>query len=228
MVTGALGLVGASATALMAALTARGRGMGKILGYAVLLSLFTSAQVRAAPSTSAEEVIRAATAQVVERFESDPELTEDPDRLYEMVQDIVLPHFDFERTSRRVLGKAWRRASQEQRQRFVTEFRTLLVKTYAIALASYGHEEIVYGPPRTRSEKEMSVRTEIASASGGGPGIPITYELHLTGNDWKVYDVVIDGVSLSLTYRNDFRSRVRREGIDALISHMIAHNRGTR
>lgn len=201
--------------------------MGKIARYAVLLLLsFSSVLARADPSLSAEEVIRTTTAQVVERLESDPELSEDPDRLYEMVRDLVLPQFDFERISRRVLGRYWKRASEEQRRHFVSEFQILLVKTYAIALASYEQEQIVYGPSRVRSEKETSVRTAITPSSGRR--IPVTYELHLMGDNWKVYDVVIDGVSLSLTYRNDFRSQVRQDGLDALISRMVAHNHGTR
>lgn len=196
--------------------------MGKIAGTLVLLLTLPASLARADPPLSAEEVIRTTTAQLVGRLESDPELSEDPDRLYETLQDVVVPHFDFERISRRVLGKYWRRASEEQRRHFVTEFKTLLVKTYAVALASYEHEEIAYGPFRTRSEKEMSIRTEVMH--GSGPGIPITYELHLMNESWRIYDVVVDGVSLSLTYRNDFRSVVRQEGIDALISRMVAHN----
>ena len=196
--------------------------MWKIVGPLALLSVFSALPAQADSPLSAEEVIRSTTALVVQRLESNPELSENPDHLYEMVQDVVLPRFDFDRISRRVLGKYWRRASDEQRRKFVTEFQTLLVKTYAIALASYEHNEIVYGPSRTRSEKETSIRTEITR--GSGPGIPITYELHRMNGSWKVYDVVVDGVSLSLTYRNDFRSLVRQEGLDALISRMVAHN----
>ena len=200
--------------------------MRNIAGCVFLLLMFSTPLARADSSLTAEEVIRLTTAQVVTRLESSPELSEEPNRLYEMVQDVVLPRFDFDRISRRVLGKYWKRASDEQRRRFVTEFQTLLVKTYAIALASYEHNEIVYGPSRTRNEKEKSIRTEIAR--GSGPGIPITYELHLMDGSWKVYDVAVDGVSLSLTYRNDFRSRVRQEGIDALILRMAAHNHEAR
>ena len=200
--------------------------MGKIAGAIGLLLMFSAPCVRADSPSSAEEVVRATTAQVVQRLESNPELAENPDRLYETLRDVVLPQFDFERMSRRVLGKYWKRASEEQRRQFVTEFQTLLAKTYAVALASYEHENIVYGLSRTRSEKEMSVRTEVTR--GSGPGIPITYELHLMNDDWKVYDVVVDGVSLSLTYRNDFRAVVRQEGIDALISRMVAHNQEAR
>lgn len=200
--------------------------MWKIAGSIVLLLTFSAPLSRADSPSSAEEVVRATTAEVVRRLESNPGLSENPDLLYDVVRDVVLPQFDFERISRRVLGKYWKRASEEQRRQFVAEFQTLLVKTYAIALASYEYEEIVYGPSRTRSEKEMSIRTEITS--GSGPGIPVTYELHLTNDDWKVYDVVVDGVSLSLTYRNDFRSLARREGLDALISRIVAHNQEAR
>ena len=169
-----------------------------------------------------ESVIRSATDSVVERLEANPDLSRDPGRLYAMVNDVVLPHFDFNRIARRVLGKYWRRASDDQKRRFISEFQTLLVKTYAVAVASYEYKGIAYRPPRSRSETEISVPTEITG--NGGPGIPITYELHLVDGSWKVYDIVVDGVSLSLTYRNDFRSLVRQRGIDALIARLMAHN----
>ena len=169
-----------------------------------------------------ESVIRSATNSVVERLEANPDLSRDPGRLYAMVNDVVLPHFDFNRIARRVLGKYWRRASDDQKRRFISEFQTLLVKTYAVAVASYEYEGIAYRSPRSRSETEISVPTEITG--NGGPGIPITYELHLVDGSWKVYDIVVDGVSLSLTYRSDFRSLVRQQGIDALIERLVAHN----
>ena len=200
--------------------------MWKIAPSVLLLSMLSAPLAHADSASSAEDVIRTTTAQVVERLEANPELSESPDRLYEMVEDVVLPRFDFNRISRRVLGKYWKRASPEQRQRFVEEFQTLLVKTYAIALASYDYVDIVYGASKMRGEEETSVRTEIAR--GAGAGIPIRYELHQMNGNWKVYDVVVDGVSLSLTYRNDFRSQVRRDGIDALIARIEAHNHEAR
>lgn len=193
-----------------------------MLGPILLTLVLWAPLAHTEPSLTPEEVIRNTTAQVVERLESYPELSGDTDRLYAMVNELILPQFDFDRISRRVLGKHWRRASEEQRRKFVSEFQTLLVKTYAVALASYESVGIVYGPHRPRSETEVSIRTEITRE--GGPGIPVAYELHLMNGDWKVYDVVVDGVSLSLTYRNDFRSLVRQQGIDALIARMVAHN----
>ena len=191
---------------------------GSVLSLLVLCSSLAFADSPAPP----ESVIRSATDRVVKRLEAHPELSKDADRLFAMVNDIVIPHFDFNRIARRVLGKYWKRASDDRKRRFIAEFQTLLVKTYAIAIASYNYESIDYRPPRSRSETETSVRTEITG--GGSSGIPITYELHLVDGHWKVYDIVVDGVSLSLTYRNDFRSLVRREGIDALIERLAAHN----
>lgn len=200
--------------------------MRTILCPALSLLILSASLANAGSTLAPEEVIRTTTTRVVERLEKDPDLSEDPDRLYAVVNDIILPQFDFNRISKRVLGKYWRRASEDQRRHFVSEFQTLLIKTYAIALASYDNQGIVYGPHRPRSETEISIRTEITG--GSGPGIPVTYELHLMNGSWKVYDVVVDGVSLSLTYRNEFRSLVRQQGIDALIARMTAHNLQTR
>ena len=190
---------------------------------ALLSLLLLSASPAIADSLATpESVIRSATDSVVERLEGNPDLSRDPGRLYAMVNDVVLPHFDFNRIARRVLGKYWRRASDDQKRRFISEFQTLLVKTYAVAVASYNYEGIDYRSPKSRSETETSVPTEVTG--NGSPGIPITYELHLVDGSWKVYDIVVDGVSLSLTYRSDFRSLVRQQGIDALIERLVAHN----
>ena len=197
----------------------------------IFLLLILSAPIARADSSqtasplTAEEVIRGATDEVLLRLETERELSDDPDLLYAMVEEVVLPHFDFERISKRVLGKYWRRASEDQRRHFVAEFQTLLIRTYAVALTSYDHEEILYTEPQARSDTEMSIGIEVVGKSG--PKIPITYAMHLTDGHWRVYDVVVDGVSLSLTYRNDFRSVVRQEGVDALISRMMAHNDAT-
>ena len=188
-----------------------------------LLLLFAPPAFADSPAAP-ESVIRSATNSVVERLEANPDLSRDPGRLFAMVNDVVLPHFDFNRIARRVLGKYWRRASDDQKRQFISEFQTLLVKTYAVAVASYNYEGIDYRPPKARSETETSVPTEVTG--NGSSGIPITYELHLVDGSWKVYDIVVDGVSLSLTYRNDFRSLVRQQGIDALIERLVAHNHG--
>jgi phospholipid transport system substrate-binding protein len=146
-----------------------------------------------------------------------------PARLYGLVDDIVLPHFDFERMSRWVLGKNWRQATPEQQQRFVVEFRNLLVRTYGTALLEYNDEQVRYLPLRMSADaREVNVRTEVQKP--GGMPIPISYSMYRRDDGWKVYDVVIDGISLVSNYRTDFSAQIRSGGIDALIARLAERN----
>jgi len=100
----------------------------------------------------------------------------EPERLYGLVDDIVLPHFDFERMARWVLGKHWKRASPDQQQRFVNEFRTLLVRTYGTALLEYRDQRINFLPLRmAEGSEDVTVRTEVVKP--GGVPIPISYSM---------------------------------------------------
>ena len=147
-----------------------------------------------------------------------------PGRIYELVNQIVLPHFDFERMSSWVLGKYWRRATPEQRKAFEEQFRTLLVRTYAKSLSSYTDNKITYLPFRgTPQQTDVKVRTEV-DQPGGFP-IPIDYDLYLKGDEWKVYDVTIDGVSLVTNYRTTFANQIRQNGLDKLISSLDERNK---
>ena len=147
-----------------------------------------------------------------------------PERVYGLVDQIVLPHFDFDSMSRWVLGKYWRQATPEQQQRFVGEFRTLLVRTYATALAEYKDQKINYLPVRDGGKgDDVTVKTEIDSP--GGLPIPLDYSLHRVGDAWKVYDVAVDGLSLVGNYRTSFASEIRASGLDSLIGKLAERNR---
>jgi phospholipid transport system substrate-binding protein len=184
-----------------------------------LLAIGTSAE-----TPGPEELVRDATTHVLEALRADPELMKDNARLYDLVDQAVLPHFDFARMSQRVLGKYWRSASEEQRQRFVEQFKRLLVNTYAHALAEYRDEDVKFLPSRARSDDDTSVRTEVGQS--GAPPIPITYEMYRTDGGWQAYDVSIDGVSLVINYRSTFSTEIRRNGIDGLIGRLDRHNAG--
>ena len=123
------------------------------------------------------------------------QIDKDKGRLFTLVEKIVLPHFDFDRMAKLVLGKYWNRASDEQRRNFVEEFRFLLVRTYATAMLEYTDQKINYLPYRAGSDvNEATVQTEVEQ-DGGFP-VPIDYKLYLDNGDWKVYEVSIDGVGL--------------------------------
>lgn len=190
----------------------------------VLACALPAGVARAAGEVSADAFVRATTEEMVAALRANRAAI-DADRgvLYHLVDQILLPRFDFERMSRSVLGRNWRSASEEQRKRFVEEFRKLLVRTYATALASYRDEKISVFEARERERGEVAVRTEVEQK--GGPPIPIEYRLYRPdGGDWKVFDISIDGVSLVLNYRSTFAAEIRRGGMDGLISRLVEHN----
>ena len=192
-------------------------------GVAALCLFVFATSIAAETEPLAQMLVRDTTDRVRQELRDDSTLAADTQRLFELVNAVILPHFDFERISRRVLGRYWKGADSEQQTRFKNEFRILLLRTYAIALAEFRDQSIRYLPYRERREGEISVRTEVIPTSG--PPIPINYEMYLKDDtEWKVYDLAIDGVSLVMTYRTDFRSQVRQEGIDTLIARLVEHN----
>ena len=162
---------------------------------------------------------------VIQALNKDPELEQrDPNSLYILLNRIVVPHFDFDAIAQLVLGHYWREANPQQRQRFIKEFRTHLVRFYAVSLAKYKNQKIDYKPVRADGAgKDVEVRTEVQQQDG--PSIPIDYRLHLNGGDWKVYDVTIDGVSLVTSNRSSFAAEIQQGGIDALTSRLAQRNR---
>lgn len=152
------------------------------------------------------------------------ELEADPGKLYGAVSEIVLPHFDFEKMARWVLGKYWRQADAAQREAFTRAFRELLVRTYGTALLSYDDQEVAYLPLHMAAgDKQVTVRTEVDQH--GAPSIPINYSLYLGEGGWKVFDVVVNGVSLVSNYRTSFSNEIRANGMQALIDRLIERNR---
>lgn len=151
------------------------------------------------------------------------ELDAAPEKIYGLVEHIVLPHFDFVRMSKLVLGKNWRKASDAQRDAFVVQFREMLVRTYGVALLNYSGQEIRYLPtPDIGDATKASVNTEVRD--NGAPPIPINYRLSLKDGEWKVFDIVIDGISLVSNYRTGFNTEIRRYGLDKLISKLNERN----
>ena len=183
-----------------------------------------SMALAASDGPAAQQMVRQVLSSVVEELTSRREsLQSDPQSVFELVDRLVLPHFDFERMSRRVLGKRWKKASAEQRQRFVSAFRTMLVHTYATVLTEYRGQTLTYlDPVEGRKDGEIVVPVQVELT--GSRAIRIAYAMHGGGTDWKVFDVAIDGVSLVTNYRSSFRSEIARHGIEGLIARLETRN----
>jgi phospholipid transport system substrate-binding protein len=145
-------------------------------------------------------------------------------RAIELVEQKVLPHFNFTRMTALAVGKDWRQATPEQQKVLTEEFRDLLVRTYSNALIAYKNESVDYRPFKMQpGETDVTVRTKIHQAGARQP-ITLDYSLEKNGSAWKVYDVVVAGVSLVTNYRSSFATEIRNGGIDGLIKTLKAKN----
>jgi phospholipid transport system substrate-binding protein len=153
------------------------------------------------------------------------EIDADPRLIYDLVGRILAPHFDFELITQAAVGRDWSKATPAQRDDLVTGFREVLVRTYAKSLLKYSGEKIVY-EKETPGTRKGTVLVQTRVQAPGSTPIPIDYRLHRKAGSWKVYDVVIENVSLISNYRTQFRSVLARGGITALIAELDAKNAG--
>lgn len=142
----------------------------------------------------------------------------------DLVETKVLPYFNFQRMTALAVGRDWNKATPEQKKILTEEFRTLLVRTYSNALTSYKNQTVVYKPSKIpEGETNVVVRTEVVQP--GSKPIQLDYTLEKQGNGWKVYDVVVAGVSLVTNYRDTFKQEVNNSGIDGLITLLGNRNK---
>ncbi len=187
----------------------------------LLFSTPVHAEEAAAPATT---LVRNTASEVLNRLRADPSANADnPQRLYAIAEEVVLPHFDFERMSQRVLGKHWRDANPTQRERFVGEFKTLLVRTYATAVSDYRDAELSFQPARELAADIYRVRSNV-DRGNGAPPLQVDYDVYKQADTWKVFDVAINGVSLVVSYRSGFNTDIAKLGMDGLIDQIAQHN----
>lgn len=182
------------------------------------------------PAVQAEEVeqpvhlLERTSAEVIKILREDHELLKkEPERVYKIVDDYILPHLDDVTMAKLALGKNWRLATNEQKLAFVNEFRNLLVRTYSKSLIEFKDQEIKYFPLTLAADEiKTSVRAEVIQP--GGPSIPMSYRMRIKNNAWKVYDIKIDGISLVTSYRGTFTQEIRKSGIEGLLEYMREQN----
>jgi len=197
-----------------------------LLVSVLLLSVLGVAHAEVAP----EELVRKTADEILAEIKAHRDVyAKDYAKLYKMADEKVLLHFDFRRMSQWVLGRFWKQATPEQRGRFTSEFRDLLVGTYSQALLNYNDQKIIYLPvQRKPQDTEATVKTEVKQ-TGGQPNIPIHYSFYKNKDGaWKVYDITIEGVSLVTNYRSIYATKIREKGMDALIAEIADNNKQKR
>jgi phospholipid transport system substrate-binding protein len=142
----------------------------------------------------------------------------------ELVETKVLPHFNFQHMTALAMGRDWNKATPEQKKRLSEEFKTLLVRTYSNSLTSYKNQTVVYKPSKLQgNETDVIVKTEIVQP--GNKPVQLDYALEKIADAWKVYDVIVAGISLVTNYRDTFTQEVRANGIDGLIVMLSNKNK---
>jgi len=172
-----------------------------------------------------EQLIKQTSDRVLAEIKANADVYQsNPQRIYQLVDDVVLPHFDFSAMTDLALGSYKDKVNGEQKPTIVNEFRSLLVRTYSSALLEYTDQELVYLPMEgAESDGIVTVRTEIEQA--GGFPIPINYTLRLGDDGWKVFDISVDDVSLVTNYRSSFARAIKKDGVDGLIKTLQDRNR---
>ena len=186
---------------------------------AVLLSPLVFAQ-----EVAPDEMVRRTTNDVLAVIKQDKDIQSGNTRkVVELAEQKVLPNFNFTRMTQLAVGRNWREASDAQKAALTKEFRTLLVRTYAVSLAQYKNQTIEVKPAKSvPGDTEVVVKTLVAQP--GGQPIPINYSLEKGAQGWKAYDIVVDGVSLVTNYRSSFSDEIRKGGIDGLVKTLSERN----
>lgn len=191
---------------------------------AVVAVFISTIPVSYADMLAPDVLVKNTATEVLEIIKKDKDIQAgDNKKIVALTEEKIVPHFDFERMSRLVLGKEWKSASKDQQERFTMEFRNLLVRTYSVALAKYRNQTIDYKPFKMApGDDDVVVKTQILQP--GGQPIPIDYALEKGSTEWKVYDVKIDGISLVTNYKGQFSNELKQGSMDALIQKLVDKN----
>lgn len=172
-----------------------------------------------------DELIKTTVRDVLELINKDKRDKDSSQKqLLEFIDGRILPNFDFERMTKLAVGRPWRTATPEQKVKLVSEFRTLLVRTYTKAFTAYNNVSV-----ETKSVEipagatEVTVKTVILRP--GAPVIPVNYDMQKTETGWKAFDVTVEGISLVATHRGSFFEKVQQDGIDGLIKSLAELNK---
>ncbi|MCC7326678.1 MAG: ABC transporter substrate-binding protein [Burkholderiales bacterium] len=196
------------------------------LPRAIVGLLCAAAAAVAFAQEAPDAMVKRVSQDVMATIRSDPRLQAgDPQRIREVIETKLLPNFDFERITALAMGRNWRQATPAQQKELIEQFRALLVRTYSGALTQYKDQTISFKALRAEAAAtEVTVRTEVVR-QGQSP-VPIDYGMIKTAGGWKVYDVIVGGISLVTNYRDEFNEQIRSGGVDGLIKALQEKNKG--
>ena len=196
----------------------------QIMNALIASALLISSSVMAAEIEAPLDMLKRTSDEVIMVLKEKREAIDaDPNLIYQIVNEYIVPHLDDVTLAKLALGKNWRKASNEQKIEFVDQFRSLLIRTYGKSLQEFSDQKINFFPVKMKADDtKVTVKSEVLQS--GGPSIPMDYRLRLKNDAWKVYDIKIDGVSLVTSYKGTFTQEVRKGGIKGLLKMLHDKN----
>ncbi len=190
----------------------------------ISLLVLCAAQARA-EDVGPDELVKNTTQDVITVIKQDKDIQAgDRAKIYALVEEKVLTHFDFRRMSQLAMGKNWRQATPEQQDAIIKEFRSLLVRTYAVSLSQYRDQKIEIKPTKLEPDAKDATVKSVFIQSGREP-VTVDYLMYKIPAGWKVFNITVEGVSLVENYRSTFNDQVRKSGVDGLIKTLAERNK---
>jgi len=191
--------------------------------FVVLLGLLPITKGVADDLLPPQQAIQVASAKMQDKMQ-DKSFTKDFAKINQFVNDVIYPHTDFDRVSELVLGKIWKTATADERERFKHEFQTMLVRVYSRAFVDFKDWSVRFLPLEMENgATKVVVKTEVLQP--GIQPIGVSYRMLLSDGEWKAYDIMIEGVSLVTNYRSTFANEVQTKGsLNAVIEGLVKRN----
>jgi phospholipid transport system substrate-binding protein len=191
----------------------------------LLLMLTGPALAQEKSAADPQTLVQDVTQQILQAIKDNRARLGDSDFVAQKIEEMIVPHIDQVAMSKLALGKHWRTATPEQRDEFVREFKNLLIRTYKTSLVGYSDQTVDFLPFRTSEDPNKTATVRSVIKRVGGPPVPINYSLRFKPEDgWKVYDIVVEGVSLVTNYRSSFDRDIAAGGMDKLLVSMKQRN----
>lgn len=193
--------------------------MKRFVTSMTLTTLLMVAVTQVWANSAAETLVKNTTDKVLQALKTDSSQVD------VLVEKIVLPHFDFHRMSKLVLGKNWKSTTSDQQDRFANEFKGLLIRTYAAALVETAkHVNKIDYNSINQDAKKATVEAKVYQVGKATP-LEVEYAMYFYQGKWQVYNVNVGGVSLVTNYRTEFANDIRTIGIEGLITKIKNQNR---
>ena len=192
----------------------------------VFLSLMLGINVLYAQATDPIALLQNITSTVIQELNAHQvEVDKNPKQIYKIVNTIILPHADFDEMAQWVAGReAWQKASPTLKEQFIVEFKQLVVNTYGNALAAYHDQKIEFLPIRGNFDAKSRVVVSSVIKEANKSPLRVDYKLIRKTQGWKVYDIVIEGVSLIKGYQAQFMDDIRAKGLAPTIQKITQKN----